>query len=131
MSLTTPGFHVIFVERYKKLTEKQPIEGKRLSVIEFLRKIKRAEIYRRFIVDGLDELLESSTNESLEQIRKLLNDSLDNLIAKNTTVVFVVNHKIEGMPYNLSLCDRPLALVFPRPPDLSAMRPGYAYYPFM
>lgn len=131
MSLATPGFHVVFVERYKKLIEKQPVEGKRVSVIEFLRKTKRAEIYRRFIVDGLDEFLESSTNESLEQVRKLLNDSLDSLIAMNTTVVFVVNHKIEGMPYNLSIRSKPLALIFPRPPDLSSMRPGYVYYPFM
>ena len=132
MNLGSAGFHVIHIEKFRAIDEREfpsiPVE---VSMIEFLRKIEKREMHRFMIVTGLDEFMKSSTNEAIEQVRNILNRSIGDMLSVGSSIVFVITCDIERIPDNPAIHGKPLALIFPRPHDVGSMEPGYLYYPIM
>lgn len=132
MNLGGTGFHVIYVEKYREISDKDfPSIPVKTSMIDFLRKIERGEIHRFMIVKGLDDFIRSSTDEAIEQVRNILNRFIRDMLSYGSSIVFVVNCEIENIPDNPMIHGKPLALIFPRPHDIGSMEPGYLYYPIM
>ena len=132
MNLESVGFHVIHIEKFRAIDERDfPLIPVEVSIIELLRKIERKDIRRFMIVKGLDEFMKSSTNEAIEQVRNIFNRAITDMLSLNASFVFVVNTDIENIPDNPTIHDKPLAMIFPRPHDIGSMEPGYLYYPIM
>jgi len=132
MNLGGTGFHVIYVEKYREIDEREfpsiPVDT---SMVDFLRKIERGELHKFMIVKGLDDFIKSSTDDAIEQVRNILNRFIKDMLSLGASIVFVVKCEIEHIPDNPTIHGKPLAMIFPRPHDIGSMEPGYLYYPIM
>jgi len=122
------GFHVIHILKFRE----NRIDGERMGFIELLKRLMRDRLSRIMIVDALDDYLKSSAEEDHKRIKIILNQNINNLIGYGTSIIFVVRCNIEIVdPYNPKLCEKSLASLIPRLPDLNTMQPNYIYYPYM
>lgn len=130
MDLRKVGFHVIEIQKFRKVAD-LPSLLQNISIISLLREIERGKLQKFSVVDGLDEFLKTSTDEAIEQARKTLNKAITDMLTIGASMVFVVKHNIYNIPDNPMICNKPLAMIFPRPHDIRSMEPGYLYYPIV
>jgi len=130
MNLQKPGFHVVELRKFQEISHTL-ISPHRTSIINLLREMERGKLNKLTVVDGLDELLKSSTDEAIVQVRKTFNKVITEMLTIGASIVFVVAADIEDIPEDPKIYKKPLALVFPRPHDINFMEPGYLYYPII
>ena len=129
MNLSRAGFHVIEIRKFREI-ENLPLLYE-TSIINLLREIEQRKLQKFTVVDGLDEFMRSSTEDAIEQARKILNKGITDMLTIDASLVFIVKCDIERIPDNPSVHNKPLAMMFPRPHDIGSMEPGYLYYPIM
>jgi len=129
MNLSRAGFHVIEIRKFREI-ENLPLLYE-TSIINLLREIEQGKLQKFTVVDGLDEFMRSSTEDAIEQARKILNKGITDMLTIDASLVFTVKCDIERIPDNPSVHNKPLAMMFPRPHDIGSMEPGYLYYPIM
>ncbi|MBU7037416.1 MAG: hypothetical protein HXS52_05765 [Theionarchaea archaeon] len=131
MDLRKRGFHVIEGQKFGDIHDEDFTLIHKTSIINLLRLIETNSHQKLTIVEGLDRFLKYSTDEAIEQARKVLNTGITDMLAIDASLIFVVECDIERIPDNPSIHDRPLAMILPRPHDIGSMEPGYLYYPIM
>jgi len=128
---SSPGFHVVTLRRFEDGIAAQRTERKKMSIIQFLRLLESGDVPKYVMIDGFDDFMTRTSEEGLKDVRATLNEKLDILIENATSVVVITRRRIDDIPRRPSIEGKPLSLIFPRPANITTMKPGYVHYPIM
>jgi hypothetical protein len=98
MDLWKRGFHVIESQKFRDIEDKDLPLLHETSIVNLLRLIETSSLQKFTIVNGLDEFIKNSTDEAIEQARKILNKGITDMITIEASLVFVVRCDIEKNP---------------------------------
>lgn len=130
MDLQKAGFHVIRLQKLQEISPTLPLPYE-TSIVNLVREITQGKLHKLTIVNGLDDFLRGFTDDAIIQVRQTLNKAIKDMLGMGASMIFVVLADIEDIPDNPKVCQKPLAMVFPRPHSIDFMEPGYLCYPIM